>query len=101
MDLSLRGLMDEANEGRCSICDRTVDEVGKKTTELDVDHTHETGVVGGLLCRKCNTALGLFDHDPERLRMAADYVAFHRNANRILGLDSVAPPEEEPPPAVG
>ena len=43
-------------KGCCSIC-KTPQEVLKKS--LAVDHCHVTGVVRGLLCTNCNTALGL------------------------------------------
>ena len=33
---------------------------------LSVDHCHETGKVRGLLCHRCNTAIGLLRDDPER-----------------------------------
>jgi hypothetical protein len=41
---------------------------------LMVDHDHETGAVRGLLCRACNWALGFMRDEPERLRIAADYL---------------------------
>ena len=41
---------------------------------MHVDHDHETGIVRGLLCRKCNFALGLANDDPSLLRTLADYV---------------------------
>ena len=57
----------DAQEGVCAIC---------KGVERDfmVDHCHKTGVIRGLLCRKCNTGLGMFDDVPNLLRQAADYL---------------------------
>lgn len=43
-------------KGKCAICSASKNNDGKK---LYVDHCHETGRIRGLLCRKCNTGLGL------------------------------------------
>ncbi len=53
----------------CAIC-------GGQPTKgrLAVDHCHESGTVRGLLCERCNMALGLLDDDTDRMRKAADYV---------------------------
>lgn len=56
-------------EGLCAICGYFSD---KKT--LHVDHDHSTGKVRGLLCRKCNVALGMLQDDPNILKRAAAYV---------------------------
>lgn len=53
-------------EGRCAIC--------RTEVSLHVDHCHATGVVRGLLCMPCNTAIGALGDDPERIRRAAAYV---------------------------
>lgn len=41
---------------------------------LAVDHDHETGEVRGLLCHKCNYALGYVNDSPNLLRDLASYV---------------------------
>ncbi|MGI8331873.1 endonuclease VII domain-containing protein [Actinomadura scrupuli] len=41
---------------------------------VHVDHNHETGLFRGLLCFSCNGALGQFDDESWRLRLAADYL---------------------------
>jgi hypothetical protein len=41
---------------------------------LCVDHDHRSGRVRGLLCNACNTAIGLFEEDIERLKTAIAYV---------------------------
>ena len=59
-----------AQGGVCALC-------GKPPTpgiSLHVDHDHSTGILRGLLCFKCNNALGDYDDDPERLRAAASYL---------------------------
>ena len=60
----------EFQGGGCAICGR------KPTkTRLSVDHCHQTGLLRGLLCMRCNRAYGLFhDNDARRLRKAADYL---------------------------
>ena len=35
--------------------------------KLYVDHCHETGKVRGLLCHRCNTALGLLMESPDKI----------------------------------
>jgi hypothetical protein len=54
--------------GVCAICGR------KSRRELCVDHCHATQRVRGLLCDKCNTALGLLGDDADRMRAAGAYV---------------------------
>lgn len=56
--------------GRCKICANYP--MGKK--RLSVDHDHKTGRVRGLLCDKCNMAIGLVDECPERLRGLIRYL---------------------------
>ena len=60
-------LMSNQN-GACAIC----------TVELRMphtDHDHKTGRVRGLLCQKCNQAIGLMMESPENLMRAARYLS--------------------------
>jgi hypothetical protein len=59
-----------AQDGACAVCERTP-EPGRT---LHVDHEHVTKRVRGLLCFRCNNALGDFGDDPRLLRRAIDYV---------------------------
>lgn len=63
-----------AQGGRCAVCPETED--------FTVDHDHSCcpgnrscgNCIRGILCRKCNMALGLLNDDPERLRSLANYL---------------------------
>ena len=65
--------MFEEQGGVCFICRRPPTE----GISLHVDHYHATGRNRGLLCFRCNNALGDLDDDPDLLRTAADYLDAH------------------------
>lgn len=58
--------------GCCAICGS--DKSGNRSKNFMIDHDHGTGKVRGLLCRRCNQAIGAFDDNPDLLRKAADYL---------------------------
>lgn len=55
-----------AQKGLCLIC--------QSRPAKAVDHCHTTKKVRGLLCTRCNMALGQMLDNPEWLRRAADYL---------------------------
>ena len=56
-------------EGVCAISGQSPSE-----TRLHVDHDHATNQIRQLLHSDINTAIGLFQENPEWLRKAADYI---------------------------
>ena len=60
----------------CSICGRkeVARHKGGRLQRLSVDHCHDSGIVRGLLCRKCNTAIAAFDDDIDVLASAISYL---------------------------
>ncbi|MBH1939046.1 endonuclease VII domain-containing protein [Streptomyces sp. AV19] len=63
--------------GVCAICSEDEpNEHGRTGTKfrLAVDHCHRTGRVRGLLCQKCNRAIGLLKDNADLLRKAIDYL---------------------------
>lgn len=71
----LQGLHESA-DGRCAIC-KVIPAEG-----LSVDHCHESLVVRGLLCGKCNKALGLFADNIETLQSAIEYLGTYSAIGR-------------------
>jgi hypothetical protein len=62
-----------AQGGVCAICARPP--VSKR--DWHVDHDHKTGIIRGLLCNGCNTAIGQLRDNPALCRAAADYLERH------------------------
>ena len=56
--------------GVCAVCSRPP----TPGISLHVDHDHGTGRIRGLLCFRCNNALGDLEDDPALLRAAAHYL---------------------------
>ena len=61
-------------DGCCKICGT---HSTKLTYMLATDHCHKTGKVRGLLCSKCNTAIGLLNDDVELISKVIDYLKCH------------------------
>jgi hypothetical protein len=67
-----------AQGGACAICDGPPAMAGGPYYQVDHDHT--TGAVRGLLCGKCNMALGYAQDDVARLRRMIAYLEDHVNS---------------------
>lgn len=68
----------ERQGGVCAICRMPETSRHRRGTgdvrRLSVDHCHETGVVRGLLCWRCNAGIGKFEDDPALLALALAYL---------------------------
>lgn len=63
----------KAQGQRCAVCRQPFG--SESSTAPVVDHSHTTGRVRGLLCRRCNTLLGYAKDDEKILAAAAKYLA--------------------------
>jgi hypothetical protein len=61
--------MEKKQNFRCFICKQMF-----PPWRLSVDHCHETGLNRGLLCRNCNTGLGMFKDSKKLLGRAIFYL---------------------------
>lgn len=60
--------MFKKQHGKCAVCN---EKYGKT---LHVDHCHQTNIVRGLLCQKCNMAIGLLQDSVKLLNRAILYL---------------------------
>jgi hypothetical protein len=63
----------EFQQGGCAICRKSC-ATGR---DLAVDHNHQTGAVRGLLCIKCNVALGSLNEDEDLIWKVLEYLKRH------------------------
>ena len=61
--------------GGCAVCGGT-----DKGKCLAVDHAHDTGRIRGLLCGRCNPAVGYLKDSADLARKVADYLDKHKEA---------------------
>lgn len=63
--------MAAAQDGCCAIC--SGEPLGRGN-RLHIDHDHASGKIRGLLCTRCNTAIGHLQDSPDICRAAAEYL---------------------------
>lgn len=56
-------------KGLCLICNKK-----DNNRALTIDHCHKTKKVRGLLCKKCNTAIGMLNDDKNLVKKAYNYL---------------------------
>ncbi len=65
--------MHDKQAGKCAICGRTEN----NGRNFSVDHCHRTNKVRGLLCNRCNRAIGMFADNIEHMKAALFYLESH------------------------
>ena len=79
--------MRKAQKDCCAVCKKpetVVDRRSGKPRRLHVDHNHKTGEVRGLLCTRCNMAVGYVADDPKRAIAVADYLTKHMKKENLV-----------------
>jgi hypothetical protein len=56
-----------SQNGTCQICGSSTPDKGGHFKFFAVDHDHKTGAIRGLLCIKCNSSLGWFEANANRV----------------------------------
>ena len=69
----VKDFMSSKANGKCEIC--------LESTKLVIDHDHDTGLIRGVLCSKCNRGLGHFNDDIDLLTKALTYVTIKTDQN--------------------
>jgi hypothetical protein len=63
-------------DGLCAVCRQPETRLHRgRVCRLTFDHDHATGQTRGLLCHKCNVALGMLREDPIVIRHMLDYLS--------------------------
>jgi hypothetical protein len=85
-------------EHQCPICERFLAESNRPA----VDHSHATGAVRGVLCSRCNAALGLLEDSVANLERAIEYLSMRARADFhrwLSGLTSTTSNENSSEPS--
>lgn len=67
-------IMYNQQNGLCLICNKYVE-----YPKLCIDHSHKNNKIRGLICRKCNLGIGIFEENIENLQKAIIYLRRYEN----------------------
>jgi hypothetical protein len=70
ISLAIKQKLLENQGNKCAICKKQL----IKKFDICVDHCHKTKIIRGILCRKCNSALGQFGDSIQGLTKAIEYI---------------------------
>lgn len=68
----------DQQKGRCGICRKHQSTLSRA---LCVDHDHKTNRIRGLLCDKCNRAIGIFHDNIGELMASVKYLKKYKDGN--------------------
>lgn len=74
--LSIEDLLSlmEAQENLCKICKADLTVLNPKNVHIDHCHNSSEMQIRGILCNKCNMALGLLNDDPALFKICIEYL---------------------------
>lgn len=75
-------LLRQRQSNDCGVCQISLEEL--PTQQIHLDHDHQTGIIRGILCRKCNLRLGCVDNK-EWLSLAISYLSKPGIVPRVKG----------------
>lgn len=81
MDIEEFNHINLAQGGKCKICESPPTQGFER---LCIDHNHTTMQFRGLLCSKCNTAIGLLNENPDLFQKIHDYLEEGKKSTWIL-----------------
>ena len=64
----------KSQHNKCAIC-KSDSPKRKSSRGFFVDHNHNTGLIRGLLCHRCNLAVGWVEDSPDLILSLANYIA--------------------------
>jgi hypothetical protein len=77
--------MFQSQNGCCAICGKHKSELKMKIkNNLCIDHCHETGIIRGLLCDKCNRGIGLLEDSLKNIKSAVIYLEKSQHAPKAV-----------------
>lgn len=76
-------VMRSQQDDKCAVCQKDFERDKRGWDTCHIDHDHETGKVRGLLCSRCNVALGDFQDSEAVLTRAIEYLRKHKQKTKI------------------
>lgn len=56
----------------CPVCQKTI--IRQFKNDVTLDHSHDTGIIRGWICRQCNSSIGMMDEDVTVIERAIKWI---------------------------